>query len=126
MLPEFLLPEITIREAGAGPELSLGDNAGETLIVTLGINRIVEQESLDVSIWGSADAIEWGARPLASFPQKFYCGVYQVMLDLSGRPDVKYLRAQWHASRWGKGEPKPLFDVYVFAQAMQPALAARG
>jgi hypothetical protein len=123
MLPEFLLPETTIREAGTGTQLSLGDNAGEALVVTLGINRIVEQESIDVSIWGSSDGIEWGAKPLASFPQKFYCGVYQIMLDLSRHPDVKYLRVQWQANRWGKGEPKPLFDFYVFAQTMQPALA---
>ncbi len=126
MLPEFLLSETTIREAGAGPDFSLGDRAGETLIVTLGITRIVEQESIDVSIWGSADGANWGARPLASFPQKFYCGVYQIVLDLAGHPDVQYLRVRWQANRWGKGEPRPLFGFYVFAQTMQPALAGVG
>jgi len=55
MFPEFLLPETTVREAGAGPEINLGNQQGETLILTLGITRIVEQESLDISIWGSAD-----------------------------------------------------------------------
>ena len=64
MLPEFLLQETTNREPGAGPEMELGEQAGGTLIVTLGITRIIEQESLDVSICGSADGSDWGARPL--------------------------------------------------------------
>ena len=115
-LPEFLLPETTIREAGAGPDLSIGDHAGDTLLVTLGITRIIEQESLDISIWGSADGTNWGPRPLAAFPQKFYCGTYQMPLDLSDCQDAKYLRAKWQASRWGKGDPKPLFTMYLFVQ----------
>jgi hypothetical protein len=126
MLPEFLLQETTIREGGAGPVLSLGGRAGGTLLITLGITRIIEQQSLDVSIWGSADGTDWGAKPLVAFPQKFYCGTYQILLDLSGRPDVNYLRAQWEASRWGKGEPRPLFGAYLFVQAMDHEAAAVG
>jgi hypothetical protein len=119
MLPQFLLPETTIREAGTGPAIDLGEQMGQTLILTLGITRIIEQESIDVSIWGSADGVEWGAKPLTSFPQKFYCGTYQVLLDLSERPDVKQLRAKWQVNRWGKGDPKPLFSVYLFVQELQ-------
>lgn len=126
MLPEFLLPETTIRAAGAGPEISLGDQAGGTLILTLGITRIIEQESLDASIWGSADGVDWGNKPLVSYPQKFYCGTYQVLLDLSEHPDIKYLRFKWQVNRWGKGDPKPLFTVYLFAQQMQRQLASVG
>lgn len=126
MLPDFILPETTIREAGAGAELSLGDHAGETLILTLGITRIIEQESLDISIWGSADGTDWGAKPLAAFPQKFYCGTYQILLDLSDRPNVKFLRAKWQVNRWGKGDPKPLFSVYLFAQEMRRQVLAVG
>jgi len=40
------------------------------LLLTLGITRIIEQESLDVSIWGSANNAEWGAKPLLSFSAK--------------------------------------------------------
>src|SRR3954465_13414700 len=111
MLPQFLLPETTVREAGAGPDIYLGDRQG-SLILTLGITRIIEQESIDVSIWGSADGSDWGTKPLLSFPQKFYCGTYQMILDLSDRPDVRFLRAKWQMNRWGKGEPKPLFTIY--------------
>ena len=124
MLQEFLLPETTIREAGAGSEIDLGGQVGGTLLLTLGITRIIEQQSIDISIWGSADGTDWGAKPVASFPQKFYCGTYQIVLDLKDRPQVRYLRAKWQVNRWGKGDSKPLFTVYLFAQASQPELAA--
>jgi len=123
MSPEFLIPETTVREAGAGPEISLDEQQGGALIVTLGIMRIIEQESLDLSIWGSADGSDWGTKPLASFPQKFYCGTYQMTIDLSQHPEVKYLRAKWQVNRWGKGDSKPLFGLYLFVQATERQMA---
>lgn len=126
MLPAFILPETTIREAGTGPALELGNSQGGLVLLTLGITRIIEQESLDVSIWGSADNADWGAKPLIAFPQKFYCGTYQILLDLSQRPEMKYLRVKWQAQRWGKGEPKPLFGLYVFAQDFEEKALAVG
>ncbi|HUP03630.1 MAG TPA: hypothetical protein VMU19_06555 [Bryobacteraceae bacterium] len=124
MLPEFLLEETTIREAGDGPVMNLSGNTSGALLVTLGITRIIEQESLDVSIWGSADGTEWGTKPVIAFPQKFYCGTYQIVLDLSQRPEVRYLRARWQANRWGKGDAKPVFGAYLFVQAMAAEPAA--
>lgn len=124
MLPQFLLPETTVREAGTGPEIHLGDQQGEMLILTLGITRIIEQESIDISVWGSADGADWGAKPVIAFPQKFYCGTYQILLDLSERPEVKYLRIKWQVNRWGKGDPKPLFSIYLFLQGMQHRMVA--
>lgn len=124
MLQDFILQETTIREAGTGPTVNLGDTRGGLILVTLGITRIIEQESLDVSIWGSADNAEWGAKPLVAFPQKFYCGTYQILLDLRAHPDIRYVRAKYQAQRWGKGDPKPLFGAYLFAQEVQqPALS---
>jgi hypothetical protein len=123
MPPQFLIEETTVREAGAGDDIDLGETQGETLILTLGITRIIEQESIDVSIWGSADGTDWGAKPLLAFPQKFYCGTYQMVLDRASHP-VRYLRVKWQVNRWGKGDPKPLFTFYVFAQAMQHMAAA--
>ncbi len=125
MLPQFLLPESTVREAGAGEAIDLGHAQGETLVITLGITRIIEQESIDISIWGSADGSDWGAKPLVAFPQKFYCGTYQLLLDLTDHP-VRYLKAKWQVNRWGKGDPKPLFTIYLFVQAMQRQMAAVG
>jgi hypothetical protein len=122
MLPQFLLPETLVREAGQSPDVDLGEPQGGTLILTLGITRIIEQESIDVSIWGSADGADWGSKPLVAFPQKFYCGTYQLLLDLEDRP-VRFVRAKWQVNRWGKGDPKPLFSVYLFAQAMETEAA---
>lgn len=119
MLPCFILTETTIREAGTGPAVSLGDSRGRVILLTLGITRIIEQESLDISIWGSADNQEWQPKPLISFPQKFYCGTYQILLDLRAHPDVQYLRVKYQAHRWGKGDPKPLFSAYLFAQQVE-------
>ena len=125
MLPVFLLPETTVREAGNGSDLDLGESQGRTVLLTLGITRIIEQESLDVSILGSADGNEWGTKALIRFPQKFYCGTYQILLDLTQHPGVKFVRVKWNAQRWGKGDTKPLFGFYVFAQEMrQQVLAA--
>jgi hypothetical protein len=123
MLPTFLLPETTVREAGTGSELDLDAFQGKQLLLTLGITRIIEQESLDVTIWGSVDGKEWSAKPLLAFPQKFYCGTYQMVLDLSQHADVKFVRAKWGAQRWGKGDPKPLFGFYLFAQQLKQPVA---
>ena len=124
MLPVFLLPETTVREAGNGSALDLGGSQGRLVLLTLGITRIIEQESLDVAIWGSADGIDWGSKPLISFPQKFYCGTYQILLDLTQHSDVKFVRVKWDAQRWGKGDSKPLSGFYVFAQEMRQQILA--
>ena len=122
MLPEFLLTETTVREAGTGPAMVLGEQQGETLVLTLGITRIIEQESIDLSIWGSTDGTDWGSKPLASFPQKFYCGTYQIVADLSEHSNIKFLRVKWGVNRWGKGDSTPLFTIYLFASALQQNL----
>jgi len=114
MLPDFLIEESVIRADGAGPSVAVGPAAGKLLVVTLGITRIIEQESLEVSIWGSPDNINWGSKPIATFPQKFYCGIYSTLLNLSGHSQVKYIRAQWKVNRWGKGEPIPLVAFYLY------------
>ncbi len=124
MLPGFLLPETTVREAGNSSEMDVGESKGSLVLLTLGITRIIEQESLDVSIWGSADGHEWGTKPLIAFPQKFYCGTYQILLDLTTHADVRFLRVKWSAQRWGKGDTRPMFGFYIFAQEMKQQLLA--
>jgi hypothetical protein len=124
MVPGFLFPEDIAREDGHGEETSLGDSRGRPLLLTLGITRVLEQESLEVSVWGSADGQAW--QPLASFPQKCYCGIYSLMLDLSRRREIRYLRAHWRMGRWGGGDSKPLAGFYLLAEEakMQVAGAA--
>jgi hypothetical protein len=124
MCPEFLLPETTVRVAGAGPVIDLREERGGMLFLTLGISRIVERESIEIGIWGSADGADWGRAPLLSYPQKFYCGSYPLQLDLTRRPDVKYLRAQWDVSRWSRASGQPLFTVYLLLETTDRQLAA--
>ena len=123
---EFLLPETTVREAGGGPVVDIGEERGGTLVLTLGITRILEKESIDVAIWGSPDRLDWGNVPLATFPQKFYCGTYQMVLNLSNRPEVRYLRAQWDAGRWSWQKGKPLFTIYLLVQTHDRQMAYAG
>lgn len=113
MIDTELVPEQAVEAAGDGPEMELGEAAGSRFFLTLKITRIIEQESLDVSVWGSADRSDWGQKALAAFPQKFYAGEHQILLDLSRRPEVKYLRARWAANRWGRGVHKPRFTFSV-------------
>ena len=125
MLDLFLVPEITVEANGESAPVELGASAGTNCLVTLAITRILEQESLDVSLWGSADGTAWGAKPLAAFPQKFYQGLYQLYLDLSAHPDARFLKVKWTVNRWGVGDPKPRFSFLVKLQEMAPAGAAR-
>jgi hypothetical protein len=115
MLATCLLPEKVARQDGWSEAVPLGSNRSKPLLVTLCITRIVEQESLELSLWGSADQQHW--KPLAVFPQKFYCGDYTMLLDLTKHPDVRYLRSQWKMSCWGRGyEATPLFGFYLTAE----------
>jgi hypothetical protein len=123
MLPNFILEEAVRREDGHSPPLDITSAQGGTLLLTLGITRIIEQESLDVAVYGSVDGNEWAAKPLASFPQKFYCGTYSVFLDLTNSPDIRFVRIGWKMSRWGRGEPKPLFGFYIFAARVAAPVA---
>ncbi len=123
---DFLLPDSIAREDGAGGAVGIGGAQGKTLSLTLGITRILEQESLDVHIFGSSDGANWGTRPLLAFPQKFYCGTYSTPLDLSDNPEVKFLQVQWKMARWGRGDPKPLFGFFVFAEETAGVLTAHG
>lgn len=116
MLLDFLLPESIARADGVGPECALGSKRGKLLVLTLGITRIIEQESLEVSVWGSVDGENWGLRPLATFPPKFYCGIYSILLNLVSRPEIAYIRVQWRMSRWSKAGETPMFGFYVYAE----------
>jgi hypothetical protein len=117
---KYLVPPGTLAEtAGVGPAVELADLAGRTLLVILRIGETIEQESLQVSVWGSADGQEWGSQPLFSFPQKFYSGVTPAAVDLRRKPEVKYLQARWEVDRWGRGVPVPRFRFMVEVQELQ-------
>lgn len=114
-MPLYILPENVVREDGAGAAIALEARQGKSLLLMLGITRTIEQESLEMSVWGSPDRDRW--RLLETFPQKFYCGTYSLHLDLTRHSDVRYLRADWKMSRWGVGEAEPLFGFYLMLEA---------
>src|SRR5437762_2804154 len=64
MYEAFLVPEITVEANGESAPLTLGAAAGKPVLLTLAITGIVEQESLDASIFGSANGTEWAPAPL--------------------------------------------------------------
>jgi hypothetical protein len=109
----LLLPETVAHQDGKGPAIAL-DSSGIPMLLTLGITRIIEDECLDVSLWGSADREHW--RRLAAFPQKFYCGDYPLSLDLSRHPDVQFVRADWKMCSRSPDGRKPLFGFHLTAE----------
>ena len=86
---------------------------GRIFLLTLAITNIIEQESLDVSIFGSADGATWDAKPVAAFPQKFYREEVPLLLNLTARPEIKFIRAHWEVARWGRGTETPMFEFNV-------------
>jgi hypothetical protein len=110
MQPDFLLPEIESREDGSGPVVEANTT---DCLVTLGITQALEKAGLEVSIWGSEDGEHWGAKPLAEFPAKSYCGRYSMKLDLQEHPGVKQLRAAWRMRKWTHDERNPMFAFYI-------------
>ena len=105
-----LIPQDTIAHTpGQGEPLELGARAGKSVLLVLRISDVVEQETLDVSIWGARDGDNWGEKPLFSFPQQFYRGVIPAALHLNLRPEIKFLQARWAVDRFGRGYVQPYF-----------------
>lgn len=115
----YLLPETETREDGAGPAIETP--SPNTAVVTLGITQALEREGLQVSIWGSPDGESWGAKPLAEFPAKSYCGRYSLPLNLNG---VRQIRAAWKMRSHKKpDERETFFGFYIEMSTPARALA---
>ena len=110
----ILVPAGTaVTAKGDGSTVDVSGAGNRVFLVTLDITRIIEQESLDVSVFGSSDGATWDAKSIAAFPQKFYCEETPLLLDLTAHPDVKFVRAHWEVARWGRGTERPLFEFGV-------------
>jgi hypothetical protein len=111
MFEAVLVPERTVVSAkGDGAAVEIPASQSRVFLLTLMITGIIEQESLDVSIHGSPDGAAWDAKPLVAFPQKFYREEVPLLLDLTARPEVKFVRAHWEVNRWGRGTETPMFE----------------
>src|SRR3989441_5060497 len=105
-----LIPENTRMEAnGDGAAFDISASSTRTFLCRLTVTDQIEQESLDVSVWGSADGETWTKKPLLMLPQQFYRGTTKMVLDLSLRPEIKFIRARWELNRWGCVAPTPMF-----------------
>ena len=112
----------TLLEAtGDGDPVNVGASPTRTFLCNLFISDQVEQESLDVSIWGSADGQAWGTHPILKLPQRFYRGETRAVLELVLRPEVKFIRAKWELNRWGRVAPLPMFRAGLHLQEI-PAM----
>lgn len=98
---------------GDGQAVDISEAGSRVFLGTLSITRIIEQESLDVSIYGSPDGVTWEPKSLAAFRQEFYTGETPLLLDLTAHPNVKFVRAHWEVARWGRGTETPLFEFGV-------------
>lgn len=112
-----LVPPTTVAEAnGEGDAFEVSSTGPRVFLVQMDITETVEQESLDLSLWGSADGQNWGTMPLVKFPQRFYRGSTRMALDLTQNPEVRFIRARWQVNRWGRGRPQARFGFGVAAR----------
>ena len=112
MIDAFLVPDKTVITAkGDSEPFDVSAASNPVFLATLSITSIVEQESIEVVFFTSADGATWEAKPVASLPQKFYIGEYPLLVDLSQSNNSKFLRAHWEVNRWGRGPATPSFEI---------------
>ena len=114
MVSNFLVEETAVRESGESQVFDCGEPANLNLILTLGITHALEQESIEIEVFGSKDGVKWRETPLLSVPPKYYCGTYEMNLPCQG---FRFFKAAWRVKRWGRSEARPFFRFYIFGQA---------
>ena len=109
---------------GESAVADIRESATRTFVCALEITDQIEQESVDMSVLGSADGQQWEKMPLLKMQQEFYRGRTRQVLDLTFRPEVKFLRAKWELVRWGRVAPTPMFvlgfrleEIPIFTRA---------
>lgn len=116
----LVAPGTEVETPGSSAACELGALAGRPVVLVLRVAKAIEQESLDLSIWASADGQDWGESPLFWFPQIFYAGLKPAALNLPERPEIKFLQARWDVKRWGRGYPRPYFKFSLEIQPLNP------
>jgi len=108
---DLIPPGTLVEDNGNATAVDVSGSATRTFFCVMFIYDQIEQESIDVSIWGSADGENWGTHPILKLPQRFYRGETRAVLELTLRPEVKFIRAKWDLNRWGRVAPLPMFRV---------------
>ena len=110
----ILVPVGTVATVkGDGPVVDVSKTSTRVFLATLTITKIIEQESLDVNIFASADGAVWEAKSIAAFRQEFYTGETPLLIDLRQHANIKFIRAHWEVARWGRGTETPMFEFGV-------------
>jgi hypothetical protein len=126
MAMEFdLIPNDTlVRENGVSAAVDIRASQTRTFFCVMNITDQIEQESLDVSIWASADGENWGTHPVLKLPQQFYRGETRAVLDMTQIPEINFVRAAWELNRWGRVAPLPMFVLGLHVKEI-PAMPVR-
>ena len=120
-----LIPQGTlVQENGHGQAADMRMSPTRTFFCVLRVSDQIEQESLDVSIWGSGDGENWGIHPILKIQQQFYKGETRAVLDLTLVPEINFIRAGWDLNRWGRVAPLPMFVIGLQLNEI-PAMPAR-
>ena len=119
---DLIPPDTRLTANGEGQAYEIAASETRTFLCSMFIEDQIEQESVDISVWGSADGQDWGKLPLLKMPQRFYRGETRQILDLTLKPEVRFLRAKWELVRWGRVAPHPMF-VLGFHLTEVPAFA---
>jgi hypothetical protein len=113
MAVEFVLipPGTQLTANGEGQPFDISGSQTRTFLCTMDITDQMEQESVDISVWGSVDGTDFGKLPLLKMPQRFYRGETRQILDLTLRPEIRFIRAKYDLARWGRVAPHPMFAL---------------
>jgi hypothetical protein len=110
---DLVAAKTVVAAKGDGAVIDVSAATSRIFLLALDITNIIEQESLDVSIYGSGDGAAWSPKAIVAFPQKFYREQAVLLLDLTAHPDVKFVRAHWDVARWGRGTETVMFEFGV-------------
>ena len=110
---DLVAGKTVVTAKGDGPTVDVRAAGSRVFLLTLDVTGIIEQESLDVSIYGSGDGAAWSPKAIVAFPQKFYREQSVLLLDLTAHPEVKFVRAHWDVARWGRGTETVMFEFGV-------------
>ena len=108
---DLIPPGTRLTANGHGQAFNIDASTTRTFLCSMDITEQIEQESIDISVWGSVDGEDWGKLPLLKMPQRFYKGDTRQVLDLSIKETIRFLRAKWELTRWGRVAPHPMFVV---------------
>ena len=121
---DLIPPGTRVEENGFAATMDIRASATRTFFCIMEITDQMEQESVDVAVWGSADGENWGIHPILKLPQQFYRGEARAVLDLAMVPEVNFIRAGWEVNRWGRVAPLPMFVLQLHLTEV-PAMPLR-